>query len=99
VEQVTYKGPGSAYRVPDFEGEQYVLRAGQPLSVPEGLAKQLLATEGQHFEVHGEGPTVSDAARKLAEENGIDLSEVMGTGANGSITKSDVEAAIEEATA
>jgi pyruvate/2-oxoglutarate dehydrogenase complex dihydrolipoamide acyltransferase (E2) component len=99
VEQVTYKGPGSAYRVPDFEGKEYVLRAGQPLSVPEGLAKQLLATEGQHFEVHSEGPTVSDAARKLAEESGVDLAEIEGSGTNGSITKPDVEAAIEEASA
>lgn len=40
------------------------------------------------------GPDISEAARKLAEEKGIDLTKVTGTGANGAITKPDVEAAI-----
>jgi pyruvate dehydrogenase E2 component (dihydrolipoamide acetyltransferase) len=37
-------------------------------------------------------PIVSPAAKKLAEENGVDLSLIQGTGANGNIKKSDVEA-------
>lgn len=36
----------------------------------------------------------SDAAKKLADENGLDLGTVTGTGANGNITKGDVETAI-----
>ena len=36
--------------------------------------------------------SISAAAQKLADENGIDLSTVKGTGAGGNITKSDVEA-------
>ena len=40
---------------------------------------------------------VSDAARKLAEENSIDLTTIKGTGHNGAIIKADVEAAIEAA--
>lgn len=45
------------------------------------------------------GPEASAAAQKLAQENGIDLATVTGTGANGAITKPDVEAAVEAAKA
>jgi pyruvate/2-oxoglutarate dehydrogenase complex dihydrolipoamide acyltransferase (E2) component len=38
----------------------------------------------------------SPAAKKLAEENGIDLTAVTGTGTNGGITKADVEKAVAE---
>jgi len=38
-------------------------------------------------------PDATDSARELAAERGIDLSDVEGTGADGRITKSDVEAA------
>lgn len=38
----------------------------------------------------------SEAAQKLADEHGIDLREVEGTGKDGGIIKSDVEAVIEE---
>ena len=39
-------------------------------------------------------PTVSEAAKKLAEDAGIDIETITGTGANGNVTKGDVEAAI-----
>ena len=39
----------------------------------------------------------TDAAAALAEENGIDLATVSGTGANGRIGKPDVQAAIDAA--
>lgn len=42
----------------------------------------------------GHGIKVSPLARKMAEENQIDLSAVRGTGENGAITKRDIEAAI-----
>jgi len=38
--------------------------------------------------------SASDAAAKLAYEKGVDLALVTGTGANGNITKGDVEAYI-----
>lgn len=41
-----------------------------------------------------EEPRVSDAIAEFAKENGVDLSKVTGTGKDGRIKKSDVEAAI-----
>jgi 2-oxoglutarate dehydrogenase E2 component (dihydrolipoamide succinyltransferase) len=43
----------------------------------------------------GEEPMLAPAARKLAEENGIDPNSVKGTGKGGRVTKEDVVAAIE----
>lgn len=39
-------------------------------------------------------PDATDTAKELAEEHGIDLSTVTGTGADGKITKADVEKAV-----
>jgi pyruvate/2-oxoglutarate dehydrogenase complex dihydrolipoamide acyltransferase (E2) component len=39
-------------------------------------------------------PQASKAAQTLADENGIDLSTIVGTGLHGNITKADVERAI-----
>jgi pyruvate dehydrogenase E2 component (dihydrolipoamide acetyltransferase) len=41
-----------------------------------------------------EGPAATPTARKLAEQNGVDLASLTGTGPKGKITKEDVEAAI-----
>ncbi len=43
----------------------------------------------------GEKVKISPAARKLAEDNGIDYTRISGTGPEGRITKEDVEKAIE----
>jgi pyruvate/2-oxoglutarate dehydrogenase complex dihydrolipoamide acyltransferase (E2) component len=40
-------------------------------------------------------PDATDAARKLAEEHGLDLAALKGSGANGRITVPDVQAAVE----
>lgn len=40
-------------------------------------------------------PLVSDAIAEFAAENNVDLSKVVGTGKDGRIRKSDVEAAID----
>lgn len=40
----------------------------------------------------------TDAARRLADEEGVDLAEVSGSGSGGQITKPDVEAAMSTAT-
>ncbi|MDP0965358.1 E3 binding domain-containing protein, partial [Klebsiella pneumoniae] len=49
----------------------------------------LVATAG------AEDPIAAPAARQLAEENGINLASVKGTGKDGRITKEDVVAAVE----
>ncbi|MBP1123722.1 MULTISPECIES: 2-oxoglutarate dehydrogenase complex dihydrolipoyllysine-residue succinyltransferase [Pseudomonas] len=43
----------------------------------------------------GEDPIAAPAARQLAEENGINLASVKGTGKDGRVTKEDVVAAVE----
>lgn len=42
------------------------------------------------------GVLISDAVAAFAKENGIDISKVNGTGKDGRINKSDIEAAIKE---
>ena len=41
-----------------------------------------------------DGPAATPTARKLAEQNGVDLASITGTGPKGKITKEDVEAAV-----
>jgi pyruvate dehydrogenase E2 component (dihydrolipoamide acetyltransferase) len=41
-----------------------------------------------------DGPAATPTARKLAEQSGVDLASITGTGPKGKITKEDVEAAI-----
>ncbi|MBD2841785.1 2-oxo acid dehydrogenase subunit E2 [Erythrobacter rubeus] len=41
-----------------------------------------------------DGPPATPTARKLAEANGVDLTQIEGTGPNGKITKGDVEGAM-----
>ncbi|MGR3887698.1 2-oxoglutarate dehydrogenase complex dihydrolipoyllysine-residue succinyltransferase [Pseudomonas sp. 1152_12] len=43
----------------------------------------------------GEDPIAAPAARQLAEENGINLASIKGTGKDGRVTKEDVVAAVE----
>jgi len=42
--------------------------------------------------VGGEGPNATDGALELATSEGLDITEVTGTGKGGRITKADVEA-------
>lgn len=62
--------------------------AGEGADKPEGLA------EGPEPAAAAE-VDVTDAARDLAEEHGIDLATLEGTGKEGRILKSDVEGAIQ----
>ncbi|MDD3249837.1 MAG: dihydrolipoamide acetyltransferase family protein [Smithellaceae bacterium] len=55
-----------------------------------GAARPLVSAEAL------EKIKISPAARKLAEENGVDYSQVTGTGPEGRITREDVEKAIAE---
>jgi pyruvate/2-oxoglutarate dehydrogenase complex dihydrolipoamide acyltransferase (E2) component len=60
----------------------------------EGAAEQADAAE-QAAEDEQE-PSATGAARELADELGVDLSEVEGTGTGGKITKADVESAADD---
>ncbi|WP_291104926.1 MULTISPECIES: pyruvate dehydrogenase complex dihydrolipoamide acetyltransferase [unclassified Flavobacterium] len=51
----------------------------------------LSAVEGQEASTDGQRVLASPLAKKIADEKGIQLSQVKGSGENGRITKSDVE--------
>ncbi|KPY62999.1 Dihydrolipoamide succinyltransferase [Pseudomonas syringae pv. spinaceae] len=61
--------------------------AAAPASAPAAAAAPAAAGE--------EDPIAAPAARQLAEENGINLASVKGTGKDGRITKEDIVAAVE----
>ncbi len=76
---------------PEVEGRalsgppQHRMMIGENTKNRSGLAPELENTE----------PEATDAAVKLAEEHGIDLSKVKGTGTGGRVIKSDVEGLLE----
>ncbi|WPX89439.1 2-oxoglutarate dehydrogenase complex dihydrolipoyllysine-residue succinyltransferase [Pseudomonas asiatica] len=63
--------------------------AAAPAAAPAAAAPSAAAADAGE-----EDPVAAPAARKLAEENGIDLAAVAGTGKGGRITKEDVVAAV-----
>ncbi|MCI0915268.1 2-oxoglutarate dehydrogenase complex dihydrolipoyllysine-residue succinyltransferase [Pseudomonas putida] len=65
--------------------------AAAPAAAPAAAAPAAAATAADAGE---DDPVAAPAARKLAEENGIDLATVAGTGKGGRITKEDVVAAV-----
>lgn len=66
---------------------------GEDVSAASPKASSPPATSSAAAEKGGEGPAATPSARKLAEEKGVDLASITGTGPNGKITKGDVEAA------
>lgn len=64
-----------------------------PAAAPAASAPAAAAPAAEKGE--GEEPLLAPAARKLAEENGIDPASLTGTGKGGRVTKEDVVAAIE----
>ncbi|MHC6226499.1 2-oxoglutarate dehydrogenase complex dihydrolipoyllysine-residue succinyltransferase [Pseudomonas sp. X10] len=62
--------------------------AAAPAAAPTAAAPAAAADSGE------DDPVAAPAARKLAEENGIDLASVAGSGKGGRITKEDVVAAV-----
>ncbi|WAB96519.1 MULTISPECIES: 2-oxoglutarate dehydrogenase complex dihydrolipoyllysine-residue succinyltransferase [Pseudomonas] len=65
--------------------------AAAPAAAPAAAAPAAAAPAADAGE---DDPVAAPAARKLAEENGIDLATVAGTGKGGRITKEDVVAAV-----
>lgn len=67
-----------------------------PATKPE-VAKEEAAAGAEAATVEGPAEVeITDAARDLAEEHGIDLASIEGTGKDGRILKGDVEKAIKE---
>ena len=80
-------------------GEQYP-QGGPDDRTEVGAAAQAalnLIRRSPTDQENGERQRVSPVARRLAEEQGVDLSRVSGTGPGGRITKDDVEAASRQA--
>ncbi len=68
--------------------------AAAPASAPAAAAAPQAAAESAPA-ASAEEQILAPAARKLAEENGIDPNSIRGTGKDGRVTKEDVVAAIE----
>jgi len=84
----------TAQAAADSGGEQYP-HGGPDDRMEAGAAAQaaLSAMRRPAGQEDGERQRVSPVARRLAEEQGVDLRQVQGTGPGGRITKEDVEAA------
>jgi pyruvate/2-oxoglutarate dehydrogenase complex dihydrolipoamide acyltransferase (E2) component len=84
-------------------GKLMALEDGHPFQgLPEDHQVAISEDFGASFEEAGADASEIDAtdeAKSLAEEHGIDLSSVEGSGKDGRITKRDVEDAVEEAEA
>ena len=59
-----------------------------------GEYKTRMLTGGKPAKVEDDEPLISEALKEFARENGVDLEMVVGTGKDGRIKKSDIEAAI-----
>src|SRR5213594_728062 len=88
----------TAQQAADSGGEQYP-HGGPDDRTEVGAAAQaaLNAIRRPAAPENGERQRVSPVARRLAEEHGVDLRQVQGSGPGGRITKEDVEAAAQQA--
>lgn len=71
------------------------LKAGDVVEFPDYYALDIIAS-GMAEPPMSYNPDVTLGAQKLANEHGIDLAEVKGTGKDGRIIKADIQALIEE---
>src|SRR5438105_2843401 len=94
VEQADKAMAKTAQQAADSGGEQYP-HGGPDDRTEVGAAAQaaLSAIRRPAAPENGERQRVSPVARRLAEEHGVDLRQVQGSGPGGRITKEDVESA------
>ena len=97
VPQADRAVPATAQAAADAGGEQYP-HGGPDDRTEVGAAAQaaLNVIRRPAAQEDGDRQRVSPVARRLAEEHGVDLRRVEGTGPGGRITKEDVEAAAEQ---
>ena len=69
--------------------------AAKPAAAPAAQAARAEAPAAAPKVVNNAGVNATPVARRVADEHGIDLSQVKGTGPEGQVTKGDVEAFIE----
>jgi pyruvate dehydrogenase E2 component (dihydrolipoamide acetyltransferase) len=98
VEQAEKAMAGAAQRhdsAAEGGGEQYPQGAPDDRTEVGAAAQAALRVIQRPVEENGERVKASPVARRLAEERGVDLRRVEGTGPGGRITREDVEAAAE----
>lgn len=64
-------------------------------STETGYQTRMLTAGTQGKKVEDDEPLISDAVAEFAKDNGVDLAKIVGTGKDGRIKKSDVEAFID----
>lgn len=83
-ERARYVLGGEGSEIPDDEAKRLGLGGRQDKSLNPAAADK------------DTGPDATDAARELAEAEGVNLADIQGTGEGGRVLKSDVEGALSQ---
>ena len=87
---------GETVQIVDKEGDNVLIAEDGRKFAPTLDALVSAEVEGSEaVEVEDDSPDATASAVELAEAEGVDLSEVEGSGEDGRILKSDVEATVE----